>query len=100
MQFVRGNLMVCSGQFYPVDPTSSAAPATVVATLNYTNISGTRSEDIVTLTLGADGVTWSGSWDSTNAGAGTVDWKLQTSNGLQAAAQGSFDILANRANHG
>jgi hypothetical protein len=99
MQFVRGNLLVCKGQFIPVDPLSNAVPTSVTATLNYVNVSGSRSEDTVAMALSIDGVTWYGTWDSSNAAAGSVDWKVQATSGLKAAAQGTFVVLANLANH-
>lgn len=51
----------------------------------------------VVLTLQSDGVTWSGTWDSSVA-EGRVDWAVYSTGAVQAAAQGNFVVQANSAN--
>ena len=94
-KFVRGNQIVCSGTFTPTSGT--AAPTSAVAILTYKDATtGLASSSTVSLTN--DAGTWSGSWNSLLAQEGTVEWRIQASGALQAAAQGQFLLQANDAN--
>ena len=98
--FVRKNKLVLSGTFTASDG-SATAPSTVTANLAYTNTGGSPAQASVVLTLGADGVTWSGSWDSSVAligQASQVNWVVYTAGALVAAAEGTFTLAANSAN--
>lgn len=100
-RFVRKNSLVCSGTFTAVDG-SGATPLnaeliivypTTVATLTTPSTTATA-----TIGLSVTGGVWSGVWDSSVAVAGRVDWMVHCWNGLVAADQGSFELIANRAN--
>ena len=95
--YVRGNEIVISCQFIAQDG-SGAVPTQAQAQVTYINTSGSQSTDTVPMTLGADGVTWSGSWNSTPAAVGRAYWFANCWNGLVAAADGEFVITANPAN--
>ena len=113
--FVRKNLLVISGKFftagsykdaddivldndaddlYPLPP----QPSSAVCVVKFCTLTGGTNETTINLTLGADGVTWSGTWDSSLAGSGRVDWVVYSEGGVVSAAQGSFVIQANSAN--
>ena len=96
-KFVRGNEIVCSGTFTPV--TGTTQPSSAEAILVYTDPAGDPATSTISLTKDANNV-WSGVWDSNLSGAGTVEWVIRCCTGLQAAAQGTFLILANAANTG
>lgn len=97
MKFIRSNELLCTTTFTPVDG-SGAVPLFAEAVLVYTNLSGSQSRAVVPLARGADGVTWSGVWDSSVAKAGAVDWKVRSWGGLVAVDQGTFHLTANLAN--
>jgi hypothetical protein len=94
-RFIRGNEIVCSGTFTPVAGT--AQPELAEAVLVYTDPAGDPATSTITLTKDANNV-WSGTWDSNLSGCGTVEWVIRCSNGVQAATQGIFTIIANAAN--
>ena len=93
-KFVRGNAIVCQATFAATDG-SGATPSAAQALLTYTTVAGAQATDTVPMTLSAG--KWSGSWDSTVAQACNVDWVIKSSGGLQAATQGTFELIANRA---
>lgn len=51
----------------------------------------------ISLVLQSDGVTWTGTWDSSVA-EGRVDWVIYSAGAVVAAAQGNFVVSANSAN--
>jgi len=94
-KFVRGNNIVCSGTFTPAS--GSSAPTSAVAILTYKDATtGLATSSTVSLTL-SSGV-WSGTWNSLLSQEGIVEWRIQASGVLQAAAQGQFLLQANDAN--
>lgn len=93
--FVRGSLVTCAVTFTPISGTSQPTSAHVV--LAYTDASGDAAETTLTLAHNTETNIWSATWDSTLASAGPVDWWAYSSGGVQAAAQGSFNIKTNRA---
>ena len=95
-RFVRKNSIICATTFTANDG-SGLQPSTAEAVLVYKNTAGQLQTDTVPLALGADNV-WSGSWDSSNAAAGKVEWVITCSGPLQAATEGVFHVLANKAN--
>lgn len=95
-KFVRGNEIICSGYFVPEDGVSE--PASAEAVIKYTNTSGQAATATVALTKDTSTGEWKGAWDSSAASACTVDYVIRCSNGLKAATQGSFAIVANSAN--
>lgn len=96
MRFVRKNALVCNGVFTAVEGDLTAQPNNAELVVAYTNTAGAPATQTIELSV-ADGV-WSGSWDSSVAGPGRVDWMVHCWNGLVAAAQGSFEVIANSAN--
>lgn len=94
ISFVRKNLLVLTVTVTPA--TGSSQPNTVQAELQFPVLDGTRSTALISLSL-SDGV-WTGTWDSSAAGQGTVYWVAYASGVVQAAAQGQFEICANAAN--
>lgn len=97
MRFVRKNALVCSGVFAAADG-SSAQPSDAELVVSYTSTTGVPATETIALSE-VNGV-WSGAWDSSTAGPGRVDWMIHAWNGLVAATQGSFEIIANSANTG
>ncbi len=95
MRFVRNNELVCSGVFAAVDGDLAIQPANAELVVVYTTPTGDPATEIIPLTENA-GI-WSGSWSSSNAGPCRVDWSVRCWNGLVAASQGSFELIANRA---
>ena len=98
MRFVRKNALVCSGVFTAVDGDLTAQPTNAELVVAYISAAGVAATQTIELAV-TDGV-WSGSWDSSVAGPGRVDWMVHCWNGLVAAAQGSFEVIANAANTG
>lgn len=95
--FTRGNAIIVSGTFKPKAGQAGTATSAAVRFV-YTNVSGATATDNLSMTLGADGVTWSVSWDSTLCKSGLVQWWARSAGTLIAAAQGDFTIEANAAN--
>ena len=93
---VRRNRLTFSATFTPSDGSLASASAAHL-TLTYTNRQGATSTDNVEL-ANSSGV-WSATWDTSNVGSGQrVDWVSWCEGPLQAAAQGSFHVDANKAN--
>lgn len=120
MSFVRKNLLTLSGKFFvpgfcyghhcpdgsPTPPQPSAVqcvltyyPPTAQSSFGHEpcKIPPVQMKSALNLTLGLDGVTWSGQWDSSVA-EGRVDWVVYSSGSVVAAAQGNFVVRANAAN--
>lgn len=119
-QLSNGGLSIPAGQVvgYFV-PTTPAQPSAVNCTLSYyapvnetpaqqwqtwNQIGGPTGPSCppqltqtISLTLQSDGVTWSGTWDSSVA-EGRVDWTVWSTGPVVAAAQGTFVVQANSAN--
>lgn len=96
-KFVRKNLLILTGRFIPKDG-STSAPNYVSAVLTYTNTVGLPQTDTVALSLNATTNTWLGTWDSSNAKEGRVDWMLYSTGPVQASTEGYFMVVANAAN--
>lgn len=108
--FVRKNLIQINARFVPPGwcywnkQTNSPnppppQPSNAVVVLKFIP-TGTKTplSVQVPMTLGADGVTWSCTWDSSASGEGVVEWVVYGSGTVQSANQGVFTILANPAN--
>jgi hypothetical protein len=95
--FIRKNELICSGTFVAADG-SGAVPVSAELVVTYTGVSGATQTD--TIAMGVDPITgiWSAVWDSSNAQGGRVDWMAHCWDGVIAADQGSFELLANAAN--
>lgn len=86
-EFVRENTLMVYGTFQAADG-SDTQPATVEAVVTYTNLSGAKRTDVVSMTLGVDGI-WRGYWDNSQS-VGHVDWKVRGSGGVKGADAGWF----------
>lgn len=95
--FTRRALLKFNAKFLPI-PGEVGSPSAAEVKLAYKDLSGSERQDTVSLTLNADGETWECVWDTTNTGAGRVDWAARCWGGLQAAVQGHFTVAANTAN--
>lgn len=95
--YVRGNELVAAFTFTD-NSGLGAVPTNAEVVLTYTNLGGSQSLAVVTLTEGGDGVTWSGNWDSSVAMGCNVEWHAHCWGGLIAAMDGCFDLSANDAN--
>jgi hypothetical protein len=96
MRFVRKNALVISGSFIAADG-SGTQPANAEVVIVYTSPTGPATQ---TIAMAQTGAIWSASWDSTVAVPCRVDWMAHCWGGLQAASQGSFELIANSANTG
>lgn len=97
-KFVRGNQIVCSGKFTPVS--GSAETTEAEAVIVYTDDAGNEQTETITLTDDGDG-NWTGTFDSSLCKEMTdqeIDWVIRSTEGIIATSQGTFRILANRAN--
>jgi hypothetical protein len=108
--FVRKNLLQLSGEFIVLPPvTNPPQPTSVVAQLEFIGPNGPtttqialtssvvtytdpKTDDTCTKTV------WSGQWDSSACKGGMVFWTIYAAGGVQASAQGQFNILANPSN--
>lgn len=97
MIFVRGNNLLIGGSFWSA---SNVQPTSATCTLRYCDPAGKHQTATVNLTCDPTSNRWSGSWDSSAAGPGRVDWVVQSEGALKAAAEGNFTIIANAANNG
>jgi hypothetical protein len=95
--FVRKNMLVVQAGFVAADG-SNTQPTNVVATVAYTNTAGAAATANFPLAYNSDDNLWTGEWDTSVVQAGEVDWMVFGSGAIQAAAQGSLEILANQAN--
>lgn len=94
LTFIRKSLLEITATITPAS--GSSQPSTVRVQLQFPTLSGTLSTASVSLT-NSNG-TWTGTWDSSAAGQGTVYWAAYTEGAVQAATQGQFEISANAAN--
>ncbi len=93
--FVRGNALVISATFTPT--TGTDQPTSALARLQFVDLNGVKQNVSVPMTEGDDNL-WTGTWDTSAAGDGTVSWVVYGTGSLEAAAQGQFQIEANAAN--
>lgn len=92
---VRKNILTFSLVFKASDG-SAAQPTAAQAVLVYKNLAGVGHQDTINLVNSAGA--WTGTWDTSASGEGTVFWMAYGYGTLQAAAQGSFEVCANPAN--
>ncbi len=97
--FVRKNLLLISGTFVVPGQESTDQPQNVVCQLSFLSLNGVPSTDTINMSFDSATNVWSATWDSSAAQAGTVSWVVFGSGGVQAAAQGQFQLQANAANN-
>lgn len=95
--FTRRALLMFTAKFLPLAG-ETGTPSAAEVKMSYKDLSGSERQETIPLTLDTDGETWTCDWDTTNAGAGRVDWAARCWGGLQAAVQGHFNVAANTAN--
>lgn len=109
--FTRKNLLVVTASFVAANG-SGTQPTEAIAVVNYSDrITKKRTVANVGLAFNATLTTtdcdgnpvvqtnvWTGSWDSSAAADGVVEWLVYGDGALQAASQGRFNLLANLAN--
>lgn len=79
------------------DPTGAGlTPTSASVNIWYPGLDGTRQIVTLPMTL-SDGV-WSVTWATSAASAGLVEWAAWSEGPLRGAAQGSFNLIANKAN--
>lgn len=93
--YVRKNILTFSLVFKAADGTATQ-PSAARAILTYKDRSGAGHQDSIDLTNSAGA--WTGAWDTSASGEGTVHWMAYGYGTLRAAAQGSFEVSANPAN--
>lgn len=110
-RFVRRSLIKFSSTFQLQDDDSNddatapdndaddAQPLNATCQLSYKN---SLKQAVITsfgLVKDSNNV-WSGTWDSTDAAPGRIEWVIFSTGGVVAAAEGSFQLFANDANMG
>ncbi|MGZ5552592.1 MAG: hypothetical protein ACXWHF_03025, partial [Chthoniobacterales bacterium] len=95
-KYVRGNLAVIEATFKATDG-SNTQPASAWARVSYHRATDrVKVDEIITLTL-SSGV-WAGTWDTTPAAPGCVDWYAKGEGSLAAADEGKIEVVAGPAN--
>lgn len=94
--FVRKNILVATAMFTANDGTATQ-PSSASLVVSYTAPVGPAQQTIA-MTYDAVSKKWMGEWDSSEAVEGPVEWMIYGVGALQAAAQGRFQVTANKAN--
>lgn len=86
------------------DDGTNVQPSAATLQLRYLSFS-LNQNILVTVPMTIDnanpaGPKWSATWDSTDAAPGRVEWVVFSTGAVQAATQGSFQLLGNNANTG
>lgn len=95
--FVRKNALLCTVTVKAADG-SATQPTEVAAHLSYNDLAGLPHTATVPLSYNSTTGQWQGTWDTTAAGTCTVRWVVYTDGAIEAAEQGEFRVIANRAN--
>lgn len=93
---IRGNQVTFKTTFYDAD-NNVLSPTTPTLTVYYKS---NNQYVTVTSNLSLSGDLWVGSWDSSNADVGIVEWHISGGTGTAVAEDGDFRIIANKANGG
>ena len=99
VSFVRKNLLLISGVFDVPGQPDTDQPQSVVCELSFLSLNGTPTTASLNMSFNSETNVWSCLWDSSAARAGSVSWVVFGSGGVQAAAQGQFQLQANAANN-
>jgi hypothetical protein len=94
---VRKNEVVFTGTFTAQDG-STTQPTSAEVVCTYTNLSGGTSTDVTALSYNLTTNTWAGTWDSSNAAAGIVEYTVYGYGSLIAALDGRLRVTANASN--
>lgn len=98
MEIVRGTALRIRTWFHPED---GVQPTSATCAFCYRTAEDHHQTAVVSLTLGVDddgNPVWTGSWDTSVAGPGHVEWAVQSVGSCQVADEGCFTIVANKAN--
>ena len=93
--FTRKNIVTFSFVFTANDGTLTQ-PSGARVNITYRDLAGANHNETVELT--SNNGAWTGTWDSSASGDGTVHWMVYGYGTLQAATQGEFEVSANPAN--
>jgi hypothetical protein len=93
----RKNDVIFTGTFTAADG-STTQPTNAETVCTYTNRSGGVSTDVTTMTYSAAANVWTGTWDSSNAAPGIVEYTIYGYGALVAALDGRLRITANASN--
>lgn len=97
--FIRKNIVTFSFVFAATDPTLGLTqPGAASVVLTYKDTGGSSHTDIISLSFSTATNAWSGTWDTSKSGHGTVYWMGYGFGTLQASDQGEFQVEANPAN--
>lgn len=97
--FVRKNLLAVTASFFETDGCPVATqPSGVNAQLSYRNTAGQPATANVALSYNSTTKVWSATWDTSVVKEGRVEWVLYSSGSVVAAQEGSFTVVANKAN--
>ena len=94
---VRKNIATITAAFAASDGTTTQ-PSSATAILTYKDQTGASHTDTISLTYNTIPNTWTGTWDTSASGEGTVFWMVYGYGTLQAADEGCFEVEANPAN--
>ena len=95
--FTRKNALLCTMSLTAADG-SGTQPNTATLHLVFQDLNRRAQTSTIALTFDPVAKTWGGVWDSSLAGECEVSWVVYTDLSIEAAAQGVFQIEANRAN--
>jgi hypothetical protein len=96
MQVVRKNQLLFTATFE--DPSGAGLqPDNATLKVWYPDAAGVRQLVTIPMTVNAEHQ-WSAMWSSTVASPGLIEWAAWSDGAVQGAAQGSFNLIANKAN--
>lgn len=71
-------------------------PSAAFVRVWFLDVTGVRQNVVLPMT--ARGDAWEASWSTSTAAGGLVEWASWSEGDVQGATQGSFNLLANKAN--
>lgn len=95
--FTRLNALTITVTFTPA-VSGGPQPSTAYVSLSYKNLDCAVTSALIDLAYNATPNNWTGTWDTANAGPGTVQWAAYGAGAMHAAAEGTFNLTANAAN--
>lgn len=94
---IRGNSVTFTSTFLDAN-NAAVVPASPTVTLYYKSNNAYITVSANMASIGSN--VWSGTWDSSNADVGIVEWHIAGGAGTPIATDGEFRILSNKANGG